>query len=118
MTGTTAEMTVPPEIETTASPATEITVPTVTETAARPVTEMETVHPATGMATVRMATGMETARPATGTETARMATETAVRLAIEMADPLATGTADRSAETIIPEMIIPTASIRQPLLLR
>ena len=71
--------------------------------------EMETVHPATGM---------ETVRPATGTETARMATETAVRLAIEMADPLATGTADRSAETIIPEMIIPTASIRQPLLLR
>ena len=93
-------MTVPPEIETTAPPATEITVPTVTETAARP------------------ATGMETVRPATGTETARMATETAVRLAIEMADPLATGTADRSAETIIPEMIIPTASIRQPLLLR
>lgn len=102
-------MTVPPEIETTAPPATEITVPTVTETAARPATEMETV---------RMATGMETVRPATGTETARMATETAVRLAIEMADPLATGTADRSAETIIPEMIIPTASIRQPLLLR
>ena len=84
-------MTVPPEIETTAPPATEITVPTVTETAARPATEMETVP---------------------------TATETAARRGTEMEDPLATGTADRSAETIIPEMIIPTASIRQPLLLR